>query len=95
MNLSYDIFNGDIFELNVSRETLGSTVATSRAFGSLSILIDFLDKKEILKGVFHKGETYMEEIGEAKRFFEFDFSAKSSITNPKSAILLIENIRRK
>ena len=37
----------------------------------------------------------MKEIEEAKQIFEFDFLAKPSITNSKSAIILIENIRRK
>ncbi len=95
LKLNYNIFNGDVFNLNVSRETFQNTTAISRAFGSLLILIDFLNKKKILKGVFHKGENYMKEIEEAKHFFEFDFLAKPSITNPKSAIILIENIRRK
>lgn len=95
IDLNYDIFNGDVFKLNVSRETFQNVIAISRAFGPLSILIDFLDKKEILKGVFHKGENYMKEIEEAKQIFEFDFLAKPSITNSKSAIILIENIRRK
>ena len=95
LELSYEIFNGDVFTLNVSRETLQNTIATSRAFASLLVLIDFLDKKGILKGVFHKGENYMKEIEEAKCFFEFDFVAKPSITNPKSAVIVVKNIRRK
>lgn len=95
LNLNYSIFNGDVFNLNIPEEILPETVAVSRAFGSLLILIDFLNKKGILKGVFHKGENYMDEIMEAKRSFEFDFRVKPSITNSKSAILIIENIRRK
>lgn len=95
LKLKYRIFNGDVFNVAIQKENLQNTTAVSRAFGSLLILIDFLNNKGIRKGVFHKGENYMKEIEEAKGVFEFDFLAKPSITNPKSAILIIENIRRK
>ena len=95
LDLDYEVFNGDVFTLNVSRETSQNTTAISRAFAPLSVLLDFLAQKSISKGVFHKGENYMKEIEEAECAFDFDFLAKPSITNFKSAILIIENVRRK
>ena len=95
LNLKYQVFNDDIFNLNVSRETSSNCIVVSRAFASLLKLMQFMNAKDLHKGVFHKGENYMTEIDEAKRVYDFDYTLKPSVTNPNSAIVIIGNIREK
>lgn len=95
LGLDFVVYNGDIYELNVPRGTLSKTVAVSRAFGSLSKLLDVMAKLSIKRGVFHKGECFYDEIKEAELEFEFNYTKTQSITNEKSVILDINNIRRK
>lgn len=95
LGLDCSVYNGDVFDLDVSRETLSKAVAVSRAFGELSKLLKVLTVNGISRGVFHKGETYMDEVREAQKEFEFEYIVKSSVTSPKSAILLIDNVKEK
>ena len=95
LNLDFNVYNGDIYKLNVPRETLSKTVAVSRAFGSLLKLLEIMEKLGIERGVFHKGENFYSEIEEANSEFKFDYKQIQSVTNEKSVILSIDKIRRK
>jgi 16S rRNA (guanine527-N7)-methyltransferase len=90
LNLQYKILNEDIYNIT---ET-GSTIV-SRAFGSLSILCNVMLEINSIKGVFLKGETYKQEIKEAGQHYHLDYEIIKSVTNLKSAIIKINNVRRK
>jgi 16S rRNA (guanine527-N7)-methyltransferase len=91
LNLNYKILNEDIYNFRGD----GKYTMVSRAFGSLSTLCDLMLKTNSRKGVFHKGETYEQEIEEARRYYHFDHEITKSITNPKSAIIGIDRLRRR
>jgi len=72
-------------------------VLTSRAVSSLNkiIKISFLFFQSGSIGLFHKGEKWQQEISEARKFWEFEFEAISSLTNKDSRIIMIKNVIRK
>ena len=90
LGLDFEIFNADVYSFDRKNYT-----AVSRAFGSLSLLFDVMSHIQSPKGVFHKGELYEKEIAEAKEFFDFDYVLHESLTNDKSVIIVVSNIRRK
>jgi 16S rRNA (guanine527-N7)-methyltransferase len=92
LNLNYKIFSEDIYKFK-SKEK--HTTMVSRAFGSLSMLCDLMLKTNSRKGVFHKGETYRQEIEEADKYYYFKYEIMESMTNSKSAIIKINDVRRK
>lgn len=89
LGLKYEIFD-DIYNFQSEDHT-----AVSRAFGSLLKLCDIMLKINIKIGIFHKGETYMQEVKDAKNAYEFDYEIFPSTTNNKSAIVKMFNVRRK
>ncbi len=95
LDLNCEIFNGDVFDLVVSGEQKAKAVLISRAFGSLLKLLEVMEKLNVSRGIFHKGESFEMEIDEAKQEFDFDYKENQSITNKKSVILSISNVRRK
>ena len=95
LNLDCDVFNGDVFDLKIPDEQRAKAVLISRAFGSLLKLLEVMEKLNVSRGIFHKGESFQLEINEAKQEFDFDYKVNQSITNKKSVILSISNVRRK
>ncbi|MDR2074765.1 MAG: 16S rRNA (guanine(527)-N(7))-methyltransferase RsmG [Holosporales bacterium] len=91
LDLNYEILNEDVYNF----KGRGEHTIISRAFGSVSTLCDLMLKINSQKGVFHKGETYMQEIKEASKYYYFGYEIIESITNPKGAIIKINNVRRK
>ena len=95
LNLNCEIYNGDVFELKIPGDKKDKTVLVSRAFGSLSKLLEVMEKLNVSRGTFHKGVNYQAEIDEAKEKFDFKVTTDQSKTNRKSVILNISNVRRK
>lgn len=93
LNLNAIVLNQSIWTVDLPIKTF-----TSRAFSSLKNLLEVMlsvSRETPPVGYFHKGEQFMQEIEEAKGFFEFDVEVFTSQTNFKSVILKIENIYRK
>lgn len=88
--LNYEIFNDDIIKF----QGMGY-ISVSRAFGNLSKLLDIMLRISSYRGIFHKGERYMEELEEASNYFDFEYDLIQSRTNRKSRIIDVRNIRRK
>lgn len=93
LNLDYTVFNGDVYQLDTSKISNPIT-AVSRAYGSLSELLDVMDNLKISTGVFNKGSNYQVEINEAKQQFNFHYTTFRSVTNINGVILKILNVTR-
>ena len=77
-------------------ESLRSDVLSARALASLSDLLGFADRHLAPSGIaiFPKGERFSEEIADARKTWAFDVDTQPSLSEAKSAILVIRNIRR-
>ena len=85
-----EIFNNDIRNFNRR-----NYICVSRAFGSVTKLLTIMEKIHAKRGIFHKGENYKKELIEAQKLFDFSYHIKSSVTNKNSAIIDIQQFRRK
>ena len=92
-DLNIKIFEDKVEFLKVSNVR----TIISRAFAPLEGLLrkvkHFIYSDTTL--LLHKGETYMREINEAKKFFSFSYKCYSSLTNPYAKILQISNVQEK
>jgi 16S rRNA (guanine(527)-N(7))-methyltransferase RsmG len=101
LGLSFEIYNGDIYNLQNSEFAISNyepkkgRIMVSRAFGSISKLLDVMCKTSLEKGVFHKGKQYLKEIEVARKNFAFDYIAIPSITCDDGFIVTLFNCRRK
>ncbi|MBR1944547.1 MAG: 16S rRNA (guanine(527)-N(7))-methyltransferase RsmG [Alphaproteobacteria bacterium] len=93
LKLDFTVFNGDIYQFDTSKISTPIT-AVSRAYGSLSDLLDIMDVLKISTGVFNKGSNYRVEINEAKQKFNFHYQDFQSITDIQGRILKIVNVTR-
>jgi 16S rRNA (guanine527-N7)-methyltransferase len=68
---------------------------SARALSPLARLLEAAEQHLAQNGtcLFPKGETYRQEIDDAKNIFDFDYEAIPSLTDPKGAILKIHGIR--
>ena len=94
LGLNFKIEQNDIYNWNVPRGTNKKLVAVSRAFGSLSKIFDVMCHLDIDSGIFLKGENYKNEINEAKKIYNFNYKTHDSITNKKSAIVIVNSLKR-
>ena len=93
LKLDYTVFNGDVYQLDTS--TINNPItAVSRAYGSLSELLNVMDTLKISTGVFNKGINYQIEINEAKQQFNFHYTTFRSVTDINSVVLKILNVTR-
>ncbi|MDR3224528.1 MAG: 16S rRNA (guanine(527)-N(7))-methyltransferase RsmG [Holosporales bacterium] len=95
LKLNYKIYNGDIYKLAQVKGSKHKIIFVSRAFGSLNKLIDIMYKFNADEGIFHKGESYVDEIKIAEKEFEFHKQIFESAVNNKSVIIKIDNVRKK
>ena len=93
LKLDYTVFNGDVYQFDTSKIHTPIT-AVSRAYGSLSELLEAMDKLKISTGVFNKGRQYKLEINEAKLNFNFNCTTFKSITDINGVVLKIFNVVR-
>ena len=88
--LKVQIFKGKIESYNNKK----AKIIVSRAFAPLSFLLKSIkhmtNPDTIL--VIHKGEKYLEELEEARKYYEFSSQCYDSVTNPLARIVKIKNI---
>jgi 16S rRNA (guanine527-N7)-methyltransferase len=89
LKLDTEVFCGNINDFDGNMYT-----CISRAFGSLTDLLNVMVDIKACNGVFHKGRTYRQEVFAAKKHFLFDCEINTSITDSKSAIIEVGNVRR-
>ena len=88
--LKIKIFKGRI----ESYKNKNTRIIVSRAFSPLNFLlksIKHMTKPDTIL-VIHKGEKYLQELEEARKYFSFSSKCYDSITNPLSKIIRIKNI---
>lgn len=90
LKLSANVFCDNIYNFKQK-----NYVAVSRAYGSLAILLDIMNKKSFKKGVFNKGNTCIKEIENAKKKFDFEYEKFKSITDESGIIIVVQNVVRK
>ena len=88
--LKVHIFKGKIENYN----NKNVKIIVSRAFAPLNFLLKsikhMINPDTIL--VIHKGEKYLEELEEARKYYEFSSQCYDSVTNPLARIVKIKNI---
>ena len=93
LGLNIKIYNDRIENIKLTK----ADVISSRALASLVKLLEyakpFCNKDTRL--IFPKGEKWQEEVLEAEKKWFFEYKKEQSLTNEKSCILQIKNIRRK
>lgn len=75
---------------------LGADVVSARALAPLNLLCDILERHGTPEGIalFPKGETWQEEVAEARKNWCFDLEAARDPGHKGSAILKLRNLRR-
>ena len=93
LNLNTKIFQKNIFEEIDSEEK----IITARAFKSLPIILDLVDKnfKNFKNIILFMGETGEKILKDVLRGWMIDYDLKKSLTNNKSFILNIKNFEKK
>ena len=91
-NSSSRVIHGRIENNN----NLKPKIITARAVSKLNKLINLIDpyRDSLKMAIFPKGKTYLNEIEEAKKFWNFDYSLVPSITNKDSMIIVIKEFER-
>lgn len=93
LGLNVKIYNDRIENIKLTK----ADIISSRALASLVKLLEyakpFCNKDTRL--IFPKGEKWQEEVLEAEKKWGFEYKKEQSLTNEKSCILQIKNIRRK
>ena len=71
-------------------------IITARAVSKLNNLLKLIHPyRDSLKiAIFPKGKTYLDEIEEAKKFWNFNYTLVQSITNKDSKIIVIKEFER-
>ncbi len=93
LKLDYTIFNGDIYQFDTSAIKTPIT-AVSRAYGSLSELLEIMSTLNISTGVFNKGSNYQVELNKAKQQFNFHCTTFRSQTDITGVILKVINVTK-
>ena len=93
LNLNTKIFQKNIFEETDS----GEKIITARAFKSLPIILDLVDKnfKNFKNIILFMGETGEKILKDVLYGWKIDYELKKSLTNNKSFILNIKNFEKK
>ena len=93
LNLNTKIFQKNIFEETDSEEK----IITARAFKSLPIILDLVDKnfKNFKNIILFMGETGEKILKDVLHGWKIDYELKKSLTNNKSFILNIKNFEKK
>jgi 16S rRNA (guanine527-N7)-methyltransferase len=77
-------------------EPIKDATFVCRAFAPLHKILNLCEKQLIIskKIIIPKGENYINEINEAKKEWQFNFSEHKTITSEKGTILTINNIKK-
>ena len=102
-----NFINHVIKELNLNAKTINSrieniknsnfTFIVSRALARLEMLISYSSRlsNPSTTLIFHKGENYLKELNDAKKFWVFNHQMAQSISDERGKILIIKNFRKK
>ena len=92
LDLSCEIHNSRIESLNLPR---GKTIS-ARALAPLPKLLKLAENLVEEGGIclFMKGQSYLDELADARKAWSFECEAKKSQTNAAAAVLKIRNIQR-
>ena len=93
LDLKIKIHNSDIKELNEKN----FSVIMCRAFKPMKDFLTIVTDNnfEFKKIILMKGEKYMNEFTEAKKYFEINCESYDSITNTGSKVFVIKSVKRK
>jgi 16S rRNA (guanine527-N7)-methyltransferase len=72
------------------------TTLVSRAFKPMKEFLEIIIESNIdfKKIILMKGENFLEEINEAKKYFEINCESHESITNPSSKVFVIKGVSK-
>jgi 16S rRNA (guanine527-N7)-methyltransferase len=72
------------------------TTLVSRAFKPMKEFLEIIIESNIdfKKIILMKGEKFLEEINEAKKYFEINCESHKSITNPSSKVFVIKGVSK-
>ena len=72
------------------------TTLISRAFKPMKNFLEIISKAQLMftKIIMMKGENYLDEFDEAKKYFEINCDMHDSITNPGSKLFVIKGVNK-
>ena len=72
------------------------TTLISRAFKPMKNFLEIISKAQLMftKIIMMKGENYLDEFYEAKKYFEINCDIHDSITNPGSKLFVIKGVKK-
>ena len=72
------------------------TTLISRAFKPMRTFLEIISKAQLMftKIIMMKGENYLDEFNEAKKYFEINCDMYDSITNPGSKLFVIKGVTK-
>ena len=92
LDLDLKIHNCDVNSMNKKE----FTTLISRAFKPMKIFFDIISsaKLKFKKIIMMKGENFMDEFNEAKKYFEINCDIHNSVTNPGSKLFVIKGVTK-
>jgi len=92
LDLDLKIHNCDV----VSMKKKEYTTLISRAFKPMRNFLEIISKAQLIftKIIMMKGENYLDEFNEAKKYFEINCDMHDSITNPSSKLFVIKGVTK-
>ena len=92
LDLDLKIHNCDVNSMNKKE----FTTLISRAFKPMKIFFDIISsaKLKFKKIIMMKGENFMDEFNEAKKYFEINCDIHNSVTNPGSKLFVIKCVTK-
>ncbi|MDR0552973.1 MAG: 16S rRNA (guanine(527)-N(7))-methyltransferase RsmG [Holosporales bacterium] len=89
LHINVNIFCEDVYKITES-----GYISVSRAFGSLSKLLDVMLAIGSSSGFFHKGKNYKKEIEEARKNYNFEYGF-NEMASGEGGIVFVQNISRR
>ena len=92
LDLDLKIHNCDV----ASMKKKNFTTLISRAFKPMRNFLEIISKAQLMftKIIMMKGENYLDEFNEAKKYFEINCDIYDSITNPSSKLFVIKGVTK-
>ena len=92
LDLDIKIHNCDVKQMEIKN----FTTLVSRAFKPMKEFFNIINQSQIKfeKIILMKGEKFMDEFIEAKKYFEINCEYHESITNPGSKVFVIKSVSK-
>ena len=92
LDLDIKIHNCDVKQMEIKN----FTTLVSRAFKPMKEFFNIISQSQIKfeKIILMKGEKFMDEFNEAKKYFEINCEYYDSITNPSSKLFVIKGVSK-